>query len=176
MRELQMAELCFVSGGGVFCGPQNSWLSNFVPDKPFGFDFSAACERHDRRYLVGTEARSLIDADFRNDMLNAAGGNPLGAAMANVYYGAVSVFGGFFYGPSNSAAAFTDGQAAEVAQSTVDYAVAHALGDDILALISTTGIGDSFTSRVKTGLESGDWEPSYKYAIESQPPAELAVA
>lgn len=177
MRELQVAELCFVSGGGVFCGPQGSWLSNFVPDKPFGVDFgglSGPCDNHDRRYGEGILPRSQIDSMFLAEALDRAGTNPVGIAMAYVYYGAVSWLGGFFYGPSNSAVTVTDAQAAEISQSTVDYAIAHALGDDILASISATGVGDPFTARVKSGIESFGFEP--KYFIESQPPAELAVA
>lgn len=173
MRELQIAELCFVSGGGVFCGPQGSWASNFIPDSPFGFDFSAACERHDTRYLEGTEARSVIDSDFKNEMLQVADGNLVGMGLAYVYFGFVSVFGGLFYGSSNSAVTATDEQAAEVAQSTADYAVANSWGGD---LFEERRYDNSFTSSVYNFFAASAPGGGGYFTPQSAAPGRLEIA
>lgn len=173
MRELQIAELCYVSGGAPFCGPQNSWASNFIPDEPFGFNFGPACKRHDDRYLAGIEARSVIDADFRNDMLSAAGGNPVGSAMAYVYYGFVCAFGGFFYGPSNADAVATAAQAEGLADRTADYAIENDLGDLFLARGGNNGFTSNVLSIILNYDTGGD---DYFTDPESAPPGKVAVA
>lgn len=98
MQELSVDEICVVSGGAPYCGPQGSILSNFVPDKVAGVDFGPACQKHDLFFESGSGvSMSQANTIFLEDMLAAASGNVVATVAAYVYYGFVSVFGGFFY-------------------------------------------------------------------------------
>lgn len=144
MRELQLVELCFVSGGGITCGPQDSWASNFVPDSPFGFDFGEACRVHDTDFAQGILSMSDANSQFLDRMLTVANGNPVGVVVAYVYYGFVSVFGGFFYGPANAGAVPTQSQAEAAAfMAANDFELA-GLEDQVFDWYDDHGIENSF--------------------------------
>lgn len=99
MRILTQLETVSIAGGGYKCGPANSeFLSGFIPDAPFGYDFSGACARHDQDYASGIVPREEADNRFLDTML-AVSGDPLSQATAYVYYAFVYVFGGLSYGP-----------------------------------------------------------------------------
>ena len=99
MRALTIKEISKVGGRGDFCGPPgNRW----IPDSPLGYDFSAACRNHDFNYSsTSTVTKTQADSIFFQDMLNTCRedySNSLTCrAVAGIYYGAVSVFGGAHY-------------------------------------------------------------------------------
>ncbi|KAJ6785525.1 hypothetical protein PWT90_03816 [Aphanocladium album] len=85
------------------------------PDNPFGFPFEPACQRHDFGYRnfkaqnrFDSGGRSRIDSNFKTDLnfqcekVSAKGSC---RALANVYYAAVRMFGGFAKRDEDSSAA-----------------------------------------------------------------------
>jgi hypothetical protein len=82
---------------------QLDWSSDacsWSPDKPFGFDFTPACHRHDfgyrnnkrqGRWNAGKKLR--VDDKFKADMYSICGGNIACKGTANVYYSAVRKWG-----------------------------------------------------------------------------------
>jgi len=155
MRELHAVEVCFVSGGAPFCGPQNSWISEFIPDTPFGLPYGGPCQNHDTRYGEGLLPRSQIDSMFLDEMLLAAGGNLLGVMVAYVYYGFVSAFGGSFYGPQNAGVGATAGQALSAAELTANFATSWGLGEELECRFDTVGITSYFDLNVDFSLGGG---------------------
>lgn len=94
MRELRDDEILAVAGG--VCG--SGWLEMFIPDKPFRFDFTYACMRHDTFYQDPRGmSREDIDKQFLADMLNVVGDSALGKITAYAYYGAVRLAGGLYF-------------------------------------------------------------------------------
>lgn len=96
MRVIQQAELCAVAGaeGPDYC--------TGVPDAPFGYDFSSACNTHDQNYSADTSmTQEQADTQFLNDMLEICETNYddawLCTATAYVYYWGVDSFGSWFY-------------------------------------------------------------------------------
>ena len=74
----------------------------FVPDAPFGFNFSNVCAIHDSYYSASsTVSRAEADRIFYEGLHNTCdtqyGGSWLCHLSANVYYVGVRLFGGFFY-------------------------------------------------------------------------------
>ena len=59
---------------GLVCG--SSWHDWFVPDAPGGFDFTSACENHDRCYGKCGSVKSDCDAKFKSDMLKVCSLQP----------------------------------------------------------------------------------------------------
>jgi hypothetical protein len=94
MRVLTTNECVQVSGAGVWCGPNGSWISNLIPDSPFGFDFGMACLIHDMEYKNPEgQTREQIDQKFKNAMLVEVGNSVIGKVAAEIYYQAVRAFG-----------------------------------------------------------------------------------
>lgn len=101
-------------------GDQLDWSSDscsYSPDKPFGYDFSTSCDRHDfgyRNYQAqqrfSEDNRHRIDDNFKEDMYEGCADDAGCKSAANVYYWAVRQFG-------NVGA----GQAAEHAQITPQH-------------------------------------------------------
>ena len=179
MRELQFNEMSLVAcGATTYCGPAGSWLSNFIPDSPFGFNFSEACQYHDIRYTEAYLPRNQVDSLFLQDMLDVAGNNIIGMALAYAYYAAAYLFGSSSYGPQNASQPATvsmaEGFASEVANSAIEFGVEDELGDLAIDFDST------FSDRVEGfggfggGGGSGDdpwfWDPQ-----GVQPRAALAI-
>ncbi len=77
-----------------YCG---AGTTAFIPDRPWGVDFSGACSAHDDCYAEAIVPRATCDSQFLTDMLNASGSNLLGIGTSYVYYSAVSLFGGVAY-------------------------------------------------------------------------------
>ncbi|MFA9275001.1 MAG: phospholipase A2 [Candidatus Aquirickettsiella gammari] len=76
-----------------------------VPDQPFGYDFSGACQNHDANY-GSTSLLSRLEADnqFLVDMkavCASTGGDVLCYGTAYVYYLGVRIFGASNYEGSN---------------------------------------------------------------------------
>jgi len=106
MRVLTASELAWVSGGNS-CGPEGSWLSNFIPQSWGGVSFTTACGNHDEAYRRGSGvSRGAADQQFLNEMLSAAGSNLIAITGAYLYYGIVSLFGGLFYEGDQPAASW----------------------------------------------------------------------
>lgn len=89
--------------------PELNWYSNGCtasPDTPLGYSFTPSCQRHDFGYhnyknqdRFTDDNKHRIDLNFKADLYNEC--NKHGAVsglvckgIANVYYEAVSVFGG----------------------------------------------------------------------------------
>lgn len=75
---------------------------SFVPDAPFGYDFSSICAVHDDNYgPSSTVSRYEADTIFREALHEACraqyGDAWLCHASAEVYYIGVRLFGGWFY-------------------------------------------------------------------------------
>lgn len=71
---------------------------SFSPDVVFGVDIGRACENHDRFYASQKIPRKLADIVFREDIKGyfyCANKRFIGKIIANIYYFAVRVFGGF---------------------------------------------------------------------------------
>jgi hypothetical protein len=84
------------------CGP-SGWLSGIVPDTPFGFDFSGACDIHDYQYHFGEteEEKMLADRLFYRNLTRCvkhqAQDKPhrwVGYQFIKLYFAAVRDFGG----------------------------------------------------------------------------------
>jgi hypothetical protein len=79
---------------------------SFVPDAPFGFDFSGACALHDQQYGADSMVtRWDADREFYNNLQTTCdvqyGGSWLCHLSAAVYYIGVRLFGAsFFEGPN----------------------------------------------------------------------------
>jgi Prokaryotic phospholipase A2 len=102
MREIAIAELESVSGAGEYCGPQGGWMSNFIPDRPLGFDFTSACAAHDVCYGLAVDTRATCDNVFRQDMYQTCDGNVVCERVADVYAWSVETFGSAHYGGIDS--------------------------------------------------------------------------
>jgi RHS repeat-associated protein len=95
---------------GLSCGAENNiWGGDWmIPDRPFGFDFGAACENHDNCYSRCGASKQECDSNFFKDMKNQCGrptfGNITGftvcTVLAAIYYDQVSENGD---GPFNDA-------------------------------------------------------------------------
>jgi hypothetical protein len=82
---------------------QLDWSSDacsWSPDKPFGFDFTAPCHRHDfgyrnnkRQARWNADKKLQIDNKFKSDMYTICGGNIACKGTANIYYAAVRKWG-----------------------------------------------------------------------------------
>ena len=109
MRAISYLEIQYVGGAGVWCGPQGGWFSGLIPDVPFGVDFGPACRNHDGNYEIGSGiSREAADAQFKQELKQAAGNSIIGNILADVYYTAVSTFGGFFYDGDKSYPTLTE--------------------------------------------------------------------
>ncbi|SDP45156.1 phospholipase A2 [Actinopolyspora xinjiangensis] len=79
------------------------WSSDacsYSPDSPFGYEFTASCQRHDFGYRnyksqdrFTERNRTRIDDNFRADMYSSCAGDSLCERAADVYYYAVRQFG-----------------------------------------------------------------------------------
>jgi len=80
-----------------WCG--SGWNSSFVPESPFGNNFSAACREHDVCYGTKGSQKEDCDMQFRRSMDKVCreGGNALCGVSRDLYYGAVKHFGGSAY-------------------------------------------------------------------------------
>jgi RHS repeat-associated protein len=67
------------------------------PDRPFGFDFSTACQNHDSCYGTCGASKQQCDATFLQDMYAACGDNRFCRTLANTYFGAVKRAGQSFF-------------------------------------------------------------------------------
>ncbi|KAF2141555.1 uncharacterized protein K452DRAFT_193619, partial [Aplosporella prunicola CBS 121167] len=72
-----------------------------APDKPFGFDFTLACNRHDFMYHAWSyvcrfdhDHRKSADEVFYEDMKRVCRKNLLCKGTAKTYYAAVRAFSG----------------------------------------------------------------------------------
>ena len=82
---------------GLACG--SGWSENIVPDHPFGFDFTDACQAHDDCYgTCGADKRKCDELLYDKAIAKCESyihlGNPaLCRALAGTYYRAVRMFG-----------------------------------------------------------------------------------
>ncbi|CAK9187117.1 unnamed protein product [Ilex paraguariensis] len=82
---------------GAGCGDSKS--DNFVPDKPFGFNFLPACQAHDKCYgNKSGPSKEQCDKSFKEDMLKECKDkswpkSKICKGSANDYYKAVDLFG-----------------------------------------------------------------------------------
>ena len=78
-------------GLGANCG--SGLTSGLVPDKPAGYDFSTACQTHDKCYDTCGASQNDCDEKFLEDMQSICESRYSSAVgcndLANIYYGAV---------------------------------------------------------------------------------------
>lgn len=146
MRMLENKE-CFAVAGGV-CG--SGVLERFIPNRPFGFDFTEACARHD---LLYTEPRGMrretADSIFLNEMLAVVGDSVLGKITAYAYYGAVRVGGaGSFGGADDVSEASAQGIRSDIQGSIADGVFDHSGGQGMQLLAQHMAGGSTFEAEV----------------------------
>ena len=82
-------------GLGANCG--SGLTSGLVPDKPSGYDFSTACQTHDKCYDTCGATQNGCDEKFLEDMQSICESRYASAGscneLANIYYGAVQNYG-----------------------------------------------------------------------------------
>lgn len=92
--------IIFVDPEGLACGTGST--DAYVPDEPFNFYFTEACEWHDGCYNMCGKSKSFCDKGFRDrmvarcwDQLLWKGGIAYGncRVIALTYYGAVATLG-----------------------------------------------------------------------------------
>ncbi|CAA9958933.1 secretory phospholipase A2 [Pyrenophora teres f. maculata] len=100
----------FIEYRNAHTGPAElDWTSDsctLSPDKPWGFDFTASCRRHDFGYWnyikqkrITSANRARVDRNFKQDMYNQCAKEKwlkrqLCKATAKLYYKATNKFGG----------------------------------------------------------------------------------
>ena len=132
MRVLSAVETACVAGSGIACGPDGSW----IPDSPFGYNFTTACQSHDIRYSDGSGwTRQAADAQFLSDLHDICTSQYDDAFLCNVaaelYGAAVSIFGGNYYQGTESGYTSTGGapfHGATMAGASVWYVPSDAAG------------------------------------------------
>ncbi|MCA8317417.1 phospholipase [Burkholderia multivorans] len=87
--------ISFVPNRGVLqngCGPASGWMKYVIPNAPFGYDFTSACNNHDVCY--GSKLnKALCDNLFERDMKQICNGSGLCGEIAEKYADAVRKFG-----------------------------------------------------------------------------------
>lgn len=91
--------LIYIDFAGLACG--TGWTDRIVPDKPYGYDFTASCEWHDSCYEECGKSRSFCDIGFlrrMQEICSKYSNSPIRRksgcmGAADTYYIAVVVFG-----------------------------------------------------------------------------------
>lgn len=74
------------------CGPAGGWLKHVIPNAPFGYDFTAACNNHDVCYGSRFN-KGECDSIFEREMMSTCGGSGACEAAAQGYAKAVREYG-----------------------------------------------------------------------------------
>jgi RHS repeat-associated protein len=87
--------------GLLTCG--SGWNEPFVPDNPFGYQFSHCCQQHDNCYGTCGSNKGQCDNDFEKCMVSSCENVPNVnrvhcRRLARIYSGAVKRYGGSAYG------------------------------------------------------------------------------
>ncbi len=80
---------------GTGCG--DKYTDGITPDRIFGKDITKSCINHDDRTGTLGYPKDLADKQLRDDIYHEMGGGVTAAIVSNVYYGAVTLFGGSAY-------------------------------------------------------------------------------
>lgn len=138
---------CFAVAGGV-CG--SGILEPFIPNKPFGFDFTQACARHDLHYTAPNGmSRATADSIFLDDMLAVVGDNVLGRITAYAYYSAVRVGGGAAFGGEDNISEENGlGMRSNIQGSIANGVFDHSGGQGMQLLAQHMASGSAFEAEV----------------------------
>ena len=82
--------LALIDIKGLVCG--SGWTDDYIPDEPFGYDFTKCCQRHDDCYGDCCTPKSECDENFFWCMVLGCT-EPACAYTADAYYQAVRIFG-----------------------------------------------------------------------------------
>jgi RHS repeat-associated protein len=99
MRYTRNNPLKYIDPKGLSCG--SGWNECLVPDSPWGYVFSGACEDHDKCYGTCGMQKHVCDANFYADMAAICRGIYAGDAnclfYAHLYFRAVHLYGSSAY-------------------------------------------------------------------------------
>lgn len=125
------------------CGP-NDWRKRFIKDRPQGFDFRAACDRHDECYATPLADKAVCDGRFYRDMQNycrnlrltraqrLAGTRAACLRWASTYFLAVVRFGDAAFKRAQSQAVLCLGRRATIVGTDGDDVLRGTPGNDVI--------------------------------------------
>jgi hypothetical protein len=80
---------------GTGCG--DKYTDGITPDRIFGKDITKICINHDNETATLGFSKEIADKNLRDGIYHEMGGGVTAAVVSNVYYGAVTLFGGPAY-------------------------------------------------------------------------------
>ena len=71
---------------GPSCGPAGGFITRFIPDSPFGFNFTSACNNHDSCYAKCGASKSTCDLNFLHNMFKGCKKFPINSISRNTCF------------------------------------------------------------------------------------------
>lgn len=71
---------------GPSCGPEGGFITGFIPDAPFGFKFTPACNNHDSCYAKCGTSKYTCDLNFLHDMFEECKKFPMNSLSRNTCF------------------------------------------------------------------------------------------